>query len=283
MAKDDVTAAPQTSPVDAARAPAAAQPQQSQPTADVAAKETAAVAQPAAVKPAAIKPALGQPAGETPQPPISAIEPSAPQTAAAKPARKSAITPGSRTPQKRVGAALQKAVIDTTRKIAPKSEKPLQTPAQNAQNKDSIIMATQDKIKNDVNKVVADAQEFAKTAYAKGSEVTGNIGGFVKDNADAVVASGKTLGEGLKELRADSLADSRKVIETVADDLKALASLKTAAELFELQGKIAGRNFDAALSYATKSSEAFRDLATKAFAPISDRVQANLEALRKAA
>lgn len=130
---------------------------------------------------------------------------------------------------------------------------------------------------------ITDAQEKAKAAYAKGSEVAGQLGDLVKDSADAFVDSGKALRDGIKQIGEESLADSRQAVQTFADDLKQFAAVKSPAELFRLQGELAGRNFDAALKYAAKNRETVRTLASKVFSPLSERTKSNLETLRKPA
>lgn len=146
------------------------------------------------------------------------------------------------------------------------------------------IMATATKgSKAEVAGFVADVQDKAKFAYEKSTVAAGKVGNLVKDNADALVASGKTLGAGLKDIGQGQIADSRKAVATFADDLKALAAVKSTSDLLTLQGQLAGRNFDAALGFYAKNGQALRDLAGKAFAPLSLRVKSNLEVVRKAA
>ena len=55
------------------------------------------------------------------------------------------------------------------------------------------------------------------------------------------------------------------------------------AELFQLQGKLARRNFDAMVAYSSKSTEAVTKLANEAFAPISGRISLAASKISKAA
>ena len=54
-------------------------------------------------------------------------------------------------------------------------------------------------------------------------------------------------------------------------------------ELFQLQGELARRNFDALVSFGSKRTEAWVKLYNDAFAPISNRVSVAAEKISKAA
>jgi phasin family protein len=79
-------------------------------------------------------------------------------------------------------------------------------------------------------------------------------------------------------------ADEAKVAyETLTADIKEMAAVKSPTELFQLQGKIMRRNFDAMVAATSKSTEAGMKLANDAFAPITARVNLTVEKLSKAA
>lgn len=134
-----------------------------------------------------------------------------------------------------------------------------------------------------VKTIAADVQDKAKVAYAKGSVVAGEIGTLTKGNVGAVVASGKILGAGLKELGKDSVTEGKQVASTFIADLKAFAAVKSPTEFLELQFKVAQRNIDTALALTGKNGKALGKLASDAAAPLSDRVKTNVAKLRKAA
>ena len=75
----------------------------------------------------------------------------------------------------------------------------------------------------------------------------------------------------------------KTVVETVTEDAKKVAAVKSPTELFELQGELARRNFDAAVSFGSKRTEALVKLYNDAFAPISNRVSVATERFNKAA
>lgn len=134
-----------------------------------------------------------------------------------------------------------------------------------------------------VKSVKADVQSKAKLAYAKGSEVAGEIGTITKGNVEAVVASGKILGAGLKEFGQGSITEGKQAVDTIVADFKALAAVKSPTEFFNLQFKLAKRNLDSVIALGGKNGKALAKLASEAAAPVSSQVKANVAKLRKAA
>lgn len=134
-----------------------------------------------------------------------------------------------------------------------------------------------------VETIAADVQDKARVAYAKGSAVAGELGTFTKGNVGAVVASGRILGAGVKELSKDTVAEGKRAASTFVADLKALAAVKSPTEFLDLQFKVAQRNIDTALALTGKNGKAIGKLASDAAAPLSSQVKANVAKLRKAA
>jgi hypothetical protein len=65
--------------------------------------------------------------------------------------------------------------------------------------------------------------------------------------------------------------------------VKELAAVKSPTELFQLQGKIARRNFDMFVAASSKNTEAFLKLANDTVAPLTGRVEVATEKLAKVA
>lgn len=131
--------------------------------------------------------------------------------------------------------------------------------------------------------VIADVQARAKTAAAKGTVLATEATEFTKANVEAVVESGKIFFAGAQELLKDNVETGKTVFETVTEDAKKVAAVKSPTELFQLQGEIARRNFDAMVSYGSKRTEAWVKLYNDAFAPISNRVSVAVEKVKTAA
>lgn len=126
-------------------------------------------------------------------------------------------------------------------------------------------------------------QSQAKAAYAKGTAALDEIKSFTKGNVDAVVASGKILGAGLKVLGEGYVAEGRNAVSTFNADMKELTAVKSPLDFFKLQSKILGRNVGTVVDFQTRNAEAVMKLAKDSVAPISQRVEVAIEAVRKAA
>ena len=134
-----------------------------------------------------------------------------------------------------------------------------------------------------INEAMGEFQTRAKVAYEKSSETLAEATEFAKDNIEAVVESGKILAGGAQDLGKTYVEEAKSAYETLTSDLKELAAVKSPTELFQLQGKIARRNFDAMVAASSKNTEAMIKLYSEAFAPISGRVNVAAEKLTQVA
>ena len=134
-----------------------------------------------------------------------------------------------------------------------------------------------------INEAMGEFQTRAKEAYEKSSETLAEATEFAKDNIEAVVESGKILAGGAQDLGKTYVEEAKSAYETLTSDLKELAAVKSPTELFQLQGKIARRNFDAMVAASSKNTEAMIKLYSEAFAPISGRVNVAAEKLTQVA
>ena len=123
----------------------------------------------------------------------------------------------------------------------------------------------------------------AKAAYAKSTVVAGEVGELSKGNIEAVVESSKILATGLKDIGSDYVTETKSAYETATGDLKKLAAINSPTDLFQLQGELLRRNFDAAVAFGSKETEKFVKLSNDAFAPISNRVSLIVDKVSKAA
>ena len=148
------------------------------------------------------------------------------------------------------------------------------------------IMATA-KTTTDFTKPMADAvselQTRAKAALEKSTEVATEVTEFAKGNVEALVESTKIFSAGAQSLGKTYVEEAKSAYETMTGDVKELAAVKSPTELFQLQGKIARRNFDAFVATSSKNTEAFLKLANDAFAPLTGRVEVATEKLAKVA
>ena len=131
--------------------------------------------------------------------------------------------------------------------------------------------------------MAADMQTRAKAAYDKGSEMTQEVVEFQKGNLEAFVESGKILASGMQDMTRTYVEEAKTAAGTMQDDVKKFAAVKSPTELFQLQGEIARRNFDAMVSVTSKNTETMLKLANEAFAPLSSRMSLAADKVRKAA
>ena len=237
------------------------------------AKAVEADAPKAEVSTKAVKKAVAAPAKKkAPAARKTAAKPAAKKTAAKKTAAKK--TPAKKPVAKKAPA---KAAAKTAAGTNPVSKL-----------KDTI-MATAEKndftadVTSKAKELAAEAQTRVKGAYSKASELASEAGEFNKANVEAVVESGKIFFTGAQEIVKSDVETGKAVIETVTEDAKKVASVKSPTDLFELQGEIARRNFDAAVAFGSKRTEALVKLYNDAFAPISNRVSVATERAKKAA
>ena len=198
-------------------------------------------------------------------------------------------------------AAAKKAVAKKApaKKMAPKkvaakkapAKKPVAKPAPSKtptnpaiQLKDKIMATakTTDFTKT-AKEMAAEMQTRMKTAYSKTGELASEMTEFSKANVEAVVESGKILVSGAQELVREDVEAGKSALETMTADVKKMATVKSPTELMQLQGELARRNFDAAMSFGSKRTEALVKLYNDAFAPISSRVSVAAEKIKKAA
>lgn len=184
---------------------------------------------------------------------------------------------------KKIAAPKKPALV---KKAAPKAAKTATAPTNNPiiKLKDTIMATAKNTdITATAKDMFADVQTRAKTAYAKTSELTADAGEFTKANVEAVVESGKIFFAGAQDIVKGDIETGKTVIETVTEDAKKIAAIKSPTELMQLQGEIVRRNFDALVSFGSKRTEAWVKLTNDAFAPISNRVSVAAEKISKAA
>ncbi|HWK41822.1 MAG TPA: phasin family protein [Croceibacterium sp.] len=203
----------------------------------------------------------------------------------AKPAAKPAATPA------RVPASPSVAKVATrparvrkpaARKKAPSNPFAAIPPISELKEKIMATAKTTDFTKP-LNEAIGEFQSRAQAAYEKSSEALSEATEFAKGNVEALVESGKIIAGGAQDMGKTYVEEAKSAYETMTTDFKELAAVKSPTELFQLQGKIARRNFDALVATGSKNTEAFIKLAGEAFAPISGRVNVAAEKLTKAA
>ncbi len=186
-------------------------------------------------------------------------------------------------PAKKAAAAKKTALAP---EAEPMSGMPSAAPKTNPiiKLKDTIMAtANNTEFADTAKDVMSDVQTRAKTVAAKGTVLASEATEFTKANVEAVVESGKIFFAGAQELLKDNIETGKTVLETVTEDARKVAAVKSPTELMQLQGDIVRRNFDAMVSYGSKRTEAWVKLYNEAFAPISNRVSVAAEKIKTAA
>jgi len=216
--------------------------------------------EPEPVAPVAEVPELAAPVAEAPEPATTAVEAPEPVAAVAEPlaaeAPEEVAAPIEITPPKPTLIELKEKIMATAK--TPDFAKP-------------------------VTDAVAEIQTRAKVAYEKGTESLTEATEFAKGNVEALVESGKIYAAGAQDLGKTYVEEAKSAYETLSADLKEMAAIKSPTELFQLQGKIMRRNFDALMATSSKNSEAVLKLANDTFAPLTGRVTLATEKLAKVA
>jgi len=270
-------------------------------------KAYAAAAEAVTPKPEPAKPAAVSPAPSAPEPLAAAPAPPAPAPLKAEIVKRDPVKPAApgKAPAAKAKAAPKSKTAKTvaTSEVLPKKKpvaKPLAakpvkaatTPAALPEASQApkplialkeLIMAKTPDFTQSVTDAVADMQTKAKAAYEKGTAFAGEATEFAKGNVEAIVESGKIFSEGLQSIGKTYVEEAKSAYETATADFKEMAAIKSPTELFQLQGKLARRNFDAMMAFGSKSSEALVKLANEGFAPISSRVSLAADKMSKAA
>jgi phasin family protein len=205
-----------------------------------------------------------------------------------KPAAKKVVAKKTIEPTEKKPAAKVRRIVSKPRRVpAPKAQPAkANAPVPTITELKEKIMATA-KTTTDFAKpfteAVSDFQSKAKAAYDKSAVYAAEATEFAKGNVEAVVESTKVYAAGVQDLSKSYVEDAKSAYETFTADLKEFAAVKSPAELFQLQGKLARRNFDALVAYSSKNTDAVTKLVNEAFAPISGRVSLAAEKISKAA
>ncbi len=268
------------SKIDAAAEKAFADAAEKKTAEAVSAKPIVTAAPQQVAKPVVAEKAAEAPVVAAPVVPAPVAKPAAPQAKpVAKAKKKAAAKSAKKTTAKVTKAPAKKAAAKTK---TTNNEQPALTKLK------ETIMATAKNAKTadftkTVKEAAADAQTRLKSVYDKGAEVSAEVVEFHKGNIEALVESGKILAAGAQDLGRTYVEDAKGAVETVTADVKKVAAVKSPTELFQLQGEIARRNFDAAIAAASKNTETFIKLANDAFAPVSTRLSLVAEKISKAA
>jgi len=105
---------------------------------------------------------------------------------------------------------------------------------------------------------------------------------FNKANVDALVQSGTKMAAGFEEMAKVVFGVAGKTVESSLENAKAVASCKTAAEVIQIQQKMAKENWETMIAEGSKLSEMGTVVAQSAFEPVQNRYKSAVEAFTSA-
>ena len=205
------------------------------------------------------------------------------QAAKSAPAKAKSRRPARKAAAKRVQAAKpanKPAVARKTKsatKPAAQSRKPVSSGAN--RNEGVVIMNKQTKQNVDAGlfaadqfkSVFGDVNQRAKAAAERSAKVAEELADLTRGNVEAFVASSKIAAKGVESLSQDAAEYGRKAFEEASATLKNFAEVKSATDLFKLQGDYARAAFDSVVAESARLSETVLKLAGDVAEPITSR------------
>ena len=211
---------------------------------------------------------IAKPAKAAVEAPAKTVE--AVAKAAPAPAKKAPAKPAAR----RVAKAAPKAKV-LKRKITNKKA-PARKPAALSKTQGVKTMTSKTKTAeifgaDRFQAAFGEINERAKAASEKGAKIAEELTDLTRGNVEALVASSKVAQKGFETLSQGAADFGRKSFEEASATLKSLTEVKSATDLFKLQGDYARSAFDAAVAESARLSEAMLKIASDVAEPINSR------------
>ena len=119
--------------------------------------------------------------------------------------------------------------------------------------------------------VFGDVNERAKAAVERSAKIVEEFADLTRGNVEAIVASSKVAAKGVETLSQEAAEYSRKSFEDASAALKSIVEVKSATDLFKLQGDFARAAFDSAVAESARLSETMLKIAGDVAEPINSR------------
>ncbi len=121
------------------------------------------------------------------------------------------------------------------------------------------------------------AQVQVKEGMQRVMKTAEQMTSFSQGNMEALMKSHQILATGFTDLSRLFAASAKASLDETMSTFKAMASVKSVKEAFELQSGFAKASMEKAMAESGKLTEQSMKLAEQAFAPISARVNAAVE------
>jgi phasin family protein len=159
--------------------------------------------------------------------------------------------------------------------------KALETAAADVKNVESAATAkTIEGIKTTASTAAAGlehAQVQMKEGMTRAMKTAEQVAQFSQGNVEAIVKSSQIWASGWQDLSKQMAATAKANMDETMSAFKALTSVKSLKEAFDLQSSFARTSMEKAMAESGKMTEHSLKLAEQAFAPISARVNAAVE------
>ena len=198
-----------------------------------------------------------------------AAKPRRKATRAAKPAQRKAAA------QKASSATVAAKLVAkrNTRKSNPRKAATVRAAANKFQGAPTMTktidtgLFAADQFKN----VFGDVNDRAKVAAERSAKIAEELADLTRGNVEAFVASSKVAAKGVERLSQDAAEYGRKSFEEASAVLKNAADIKSATDLFRLQGDYARSAFDSVVAESARFSETMLKIAGDVVEPITSR------------
>ena len=129
----------------------------------------------------------------------------------------------------------------------------------------------------------SDTQEKVKEGMEKAMKTAEELMAFSQGNLEAMVKSGQIWAAGVQDIGKQIAANAQASFEETMSTFKALTSVKSVKDAFDLQATLARTTVEKTLSELGKLTDASMKLTEQALAPITARVSLAMEKFAKTA
>jgi len=162
----------------------------------------------------------------------------------------------------------------------------IEVPAASEKEATAAIDATVENLKEGVTKATAGfevTQRKAKENMEKAMKTAEEFVAFSQGNVEALVKSGQIWATGVQDLSKHIAGAAQASIEDGISTFKALTSVKSLKDAFDLQANFARATLEKTLAESGKLTDASFKLTEQALAPLTARVTLAVEKFAKTA
>jgi phasin family protein len=129
----------------------------------------------------------------------------------------------------------------------------------------------------------AETQVKVKQGMEKAMKTAEELVAFSQGNVEAMVKSSQVWAAGVQDIRKQMTASAQASFEETVSTFKALSSVKSLKDAFELQASFARSTMEKTLAESGRLTDASLKLTEQALAPLTERVSIAVEKFAKVA